>query len=848
MTGVDRYVSFVRRRSRLVIVLVLLSSAFVGYGATMADDGFVIAEFETDSPEADADEYVEENFDTGQETVTTLVVMRDPGGGDALSRDAMLESLSLQEAIAENETVEPTLRDEESTIALANVVADVALAEDAAGPPPSDPSFEDRRDAIETRSDDEIDDLVAEVLEEGETDLLAFVPADYEPGDGTAEAQLLVVTHDRGDPDAEELPPELVDAQLAIDEIATERTADAAGGDRLESFAFGPGIVDERSGQATGESFALVGPIALVLVVSLLAVAYRDVLDVTLGLAGIALVLVWMGGFVGWLGIEFTQILVAVPFLLIGLSIDYALHVVMRYREERAEPGATVDTAMVAGLAGVVVAIGATTVTTSIGFFSNLSSDLASIRDFGLLSGLGILAAFVVFGALLPAVKYELESALEAHGIDRDRRAFGTGGLSSRILGVGAAGARRAPLAIVAIVLVVSLVAAGGAANVETSIDENDFLPEERPTWMESVPEPVQPSDYQLQERARYLDATFGGPGAGTSAGVLITGNVTDPAALEAIDDAAAAANDSETTFRYATGEAAVETPISVVESVAAENETVAAQLERSDESGDGVPDREIEALFDAAFAADEEAMAAVVATDGDGGYEAARIEIGVRGDADGEALLTEVREAAAIADEPDGVDAVATGQPIVLEVVQDAVLETLVTTFTITLVLVGTFLSMLFGRRHGRYSLGVVTMLPVLFALSWILGAMYLLEIPYNSETAIITGIAIGIGVDFAIHITERYVQERDDADEPIGALSATVRGTGGALLASALTTVAGFGILTLTLVPSLQRFGAVTALTIAFAWVASVLVLPSLLVLWDRRIGIGADRSTHE
>ncbi len=139
------------------------------------------------------------------------------------------------------------------------------------------------------------------------------------------------------------------------------------------------------------------------------------------------------------------------------------------------------------------------------------------------------------------------------------------------------------------------------------------------------------------------------------------------------------------------------------------------------------------------------------------------------------------------------------------------------------------------FRVRHGSSSLGTVTMVPVLAVLSWILGTVYLLEIPYNSETAIITGIAIGIGVDFAIHVSERFVQERARS-EPIAALSATVIGTGGALLASAATTVAGFGILALSLVPSLQCFGIVTGLTTAFAWVASVLVLPSLLVLWDR------------
>jgi len=99
-----------------------------------------------------------------------------------------------------------------------------------------------------------------------------------------------------------------------------------------------------------------------------------------------------------------------------------------------------------------------------------------------------------------------------------------------------------------------------------------------------------------------------------------------------------------------------------------------------------------------------------------------------------------------------------------------------------------------------------------------------------------VIAAIGIGIGVDYAIHIGERFVEERDGGREPIAALTRTVQGTGGALLASAATTAAGFGVLALALVPSLQRFGFITAVAISYAFLASVLVLPSLLTVWER------------
>jgi len=59
-----------------------------------------------------------------------------------------------------------------------------------------------------------------------------------------------------------------------------------------------------------------------------LVVVYRDLLDILLGLLGIALVLVWTFGAMGWFDIAFSQPFIVVLVLLIGLSIDYGLHVV----------------------------------------------------------------------------------------------------------------------------------------------------------------------------------------------------------------------------------------------------------------------------------------------------------------------------------------------------------------------------------------------------------------------------------------------------------------------------------------------------------------------------------------
>jgi predicted RND superfamily exporter protein len=66
--------------------------------------------------------------------------------------------------------------------------------------------------------------------------------------------------------------------------------------------------------------------------------------------------------------------------------------------------------------------------------------------------------------------------------------------------------------------------------------------------------------------------------------------------------------------------------------------------------------------------------------------------------------------------------------------------------------------------------------------------------------------------------------------------ALEETVRGTGGALAGSMLTTTTGTGVLALAITPILGQFGLLIALSVFFPFISSILVAPSVIVVWDR------------
>ena len=129
---------------------------------------------------------------------------------------------------------------------------------------------------------------------------------------------------------------------------------------------------------------------------------------------------------------------------------------------------------------------------------------------------------------------------------------------------------------------------------------------------------------------------------------------------------------------------------------------------------------------------------------------------------------------------------------------------------------------------------LAVIAVLPILLVLLWVLGTMTLLGIPYNVITALITALSIGIGVDYTIHIIHRFTEEVDHGRTLLDATKTTLATTGSALTGSALTTALAFAVLLFSPLVPFRQFGLVTGITILYALVVSVVVVPPMLIVW--------------
>ena len=123
-----------------------------------------------------------------------------------------------------------------------------------------------------------------------------------------------------------------------------------------------------------------------------------------------------------------------------------------------------------------------------------------------------------------------------------------------------------------------------------------------------------------------------------------------------------------------------------------------------------------------------------------------------------------------------------------------------------------------------------------LLIALAWSLGFTSLTVGHLNILSVVFTTILIGLGIDFGIHILERYKEERKEGDDISTALQKTLQGTGQGNFSGAITTALAFGAMVLTDFIGIVELGWIAGWGILFCMIAMVLLLPALVTLEEK------------
>jgi predicted RND superfamily exporter protein len=571
----------------------------------------------------------------------------------------------------------------------------------------------------------------------------------------------------------------------------------------------------------------------------------RTLSDLLLSLGTILLSIGWMQGVGALLGPGFldiigppNQISQIGPILLIGLGVDYAIHFTGRYREELGN-GQSINDSTKNTLSSVGIALSLATLATIVGFLSNVVSPLPEFKDFGITVSFGILFALLLVMTFVPAIRSLLDKRAETkNSISRD--AFSSSGESvlNKIAGASSIIPRKLKLISIALLIGVSSYGYVSFTNLDTVFNFTDFLPEDDP----------------VVATLAVLTDEFGG-GFGETTSVLLEGdNLATPeihnAIIDAIGDLAGADNivtfgenvANESVVASLGAMLAPQDAIPGAPPQAPDMELVSGLMSYGVEimSGEGLDalkvssSGDVDGLYKFLLAKDPITFFGSLYLDDQEVFTAQQIKITTSAGSEGSRQLTDDIYAAFQPVIELGVNVAATNDSIVTNSVSDLISASQFQSLVFAIFSSMLFLIIYYWIDLRRPFLGVVTIFPVIAIVMGTYLGMNLLEIPLNPVTATLTGIAIGIGVPFVIHVTNRFREALNKDSNPVSAITTTLKTTGGSLFGSAFTTMAGFGILTTSTLKPFQQMGQVVLVSIGFALVASILILPTLLVLW--------------
>lgn len=153
----------------------------------------------------------------------------------------------------------------------------------------------------------------------------------------------------------------------------------------------------------------------------------------------------------------------------------------------------------------------------------------------------------------------------------------------------------------------------------------------------------------------------------------------------------------------------------------------------------------------------------------------------------------------------------------------------------SIGVALLAVFLMLLVQMRS--FLSAFISVLPIVLAIFMYFGIMGLFGIPLDNGTLMISGVAIGAGIDYSIHMIHRLKREialtkehRNFEEAYRNILKNVFSSTGKSIFANAFSVSAGFLILLLSELVIIKRFGFVTALVMILTSAGAVFLIPTL------------------
>ncbi len=511
-----------------------------------------------------------------------------------------------------------------------------------------------------------------------------------------------------------------------------------------------------------------------------------------LSLIPVFLGVIWISGTMGYLGIKLSTITVGLGAMLVGMGIDYGIHVTHRFFElvKRGEDFALQDSVVSIGAALV-----ASVATTMAGFGAMMGGSSPVLKDMGFLLTIGIFYAFIATMVVLPpllAIERKYLYSTFDHLIFKLTKDTGVykKSIVEKCLYALARFQAKAPVLVIIIVLIVTFLLIPGISQVRTDYSSENWIPEES----------------EVLEVMGRAGTDYGDSLESITFLVRLNHNdcvsdLSDPRVLESVHVLASLIGtleyvdkvDSVTMDIKKLNDGHLPQTLEISKKILEEHPQLMSRF-NSDYSY---------LTFDAKGASFEE-----------------------------DDVLEFGREIESVRF-PDGVDVVLVGEApksVEMEKRMDADGEWTTILGFILVFLVASFI-------YRSPVAGMLTLLPIFFALIWTISTMGLIDLPFTEISIAIVSMVMGVGIDFSIHLYHRIKQELKAGNPIEDAVCIAVPSVGDALFASTTTTIVCFMVLTLTAaLLVVNRLGATLALGVGFSFIAAMWMVPAIVVLEEK------------
>jgi hydrophobe/amphiphile efflux-3 (HAE3) family protein len=549
--------------------------------------------------------------------------------------------------------------------------------------------------------------------------------------------------------------------------------------------------------QKLGGNTALIVVLTIISMSAIIFISFRRLYFVFIPFSIMTVAVIWTFGTAVLLNIKINALHTFVIALLVGVALDDPLHITKRFVEQRKKHN--FSKSVKTTISSMMGAVFLTSLTTAAAFTAQIMlPSPPAILSFAIVVIIGVTYSFLLVCLLWPTL-----TLLKSHP-----PILNTGRIVRKTMNIVYNIGTRHSKIIIILLLAAFLISIYSISSIETNVSSDMYVPEGVPT----------------KELIR-LDAIYSNPYAIQY--VFIEGNILQPEIITALDRLEENMQDSEL-FEKIDNKTKFESANTLLRQAGISNTTdlkkTYDELYENNAIADPVGKMTIADKANLIIHKDGGNYTSMVATFHSKYGKTDELKQAY------DAVIEDVKQSGL--NDIQGISIEVTGVSFITA--QSEFFIRKVQLVSSILMFIFTFIILLIIYR--KLGLSMIVSIPILFGSFFSLGLMNLLKIPLTWLSITVIPLIIGLGVDYSIHLAERYKEELKKHSTKEAARIALEQTGEGNWLAAASTAV-GFLIISLSVMPMAKSFGILTAISIVLTFLTTIFVLPALLVKFVKK-----------